>query len=136
MGEAQRLVEIVEGLVKAGQINPSEFAVITPYAAQSALLKGMLRRLGVQVSTVDSYQGREAEIVIVSTVRCSPGRGIGFLADTRRFNVLLTRARRGLIILGHQASLAQDHVWGKWVKHVIAHGLASGDVIPPEVLPG
>lgn len=54
----------------------------------------------VRVATVDNYQGEEAEFVLISTVRCNAERDIGFISGEQRVNVLLSRARRGMYIVG------------------------------------
>jgi superfamily I DNA and/or RNA helicase len=56
----------------------------------------------IEVNTVDAYQGREKDIVIISTVRSD---GIGFLSDYRRMNVAITRARNFLLVVGNQKCL-------------------------------
>jgi superfamily I DNA and/or RNA helicase len=104
--EAQLVMQRVEQLLAAG-LDPREIAVITPYAAQVRWLRQHLENERVEVDTVDGFQGREKEAVIISLVRSNPEGEIGFLADTRRMNVALTRARRKLIVIGDSATLAQ-----------------------------
>ena len=62
--------------------------------------------IGLEIDTVDGFQGREKEVIIFTMVRSNERREIGFLADTRRTNVALTRARRKLIVIGDSATLA------------------------------
>ena len=83
----------------------------------------------VRVSTVDNYQGEEADIVVVSLVRSAPASGrIGFLDQPQRVNVLLSRAKLGLILLGNSDTLlagsARRKTWETALKHIpIAPGL-------------
>ena len=94
----------VGSLVEAG-LAPSDIAVIAPYAAQVRLLREQLAIEGLEVDTVDGFQGREKEAVIISLVRSNAKGEIGFLGDTRRMNVALTRARRKLIVIGDSATV-------------------------------
>jgi hypothetical protein len=86
-------------------LQPSQLAVIAPYAAQVRLLRQELIAPGLEIDTVDGFQGREKEAVLVSLVRSNPRGEIGFLADVRRMNVALTRARRKLIVVGDSATI-------------------------------
>ena len=61
----------------------------------------------IEVASVDAFQGREKEYIVLSCVRSSEKHGIGFLADPRRLNVALTRARFGLVILGNPRVLTK-----------------------------
>lgn len=80
--------------------------------------------LGIEVASVDEFQGREKEYIIFSCTRTST-RGIGFLADPRRLNVAVTRAREGLVLLGSPAALVTDPLWS-WL---IAHCSNAGAVV-------
>ncbi|RWA08171.1 hypothetical protein EKO27_g6937 [Xylaria grammica] len=83
-------------------------AVLTPYTKQLEVLKKKLAgKKNVEVSSIDGYQGREADIVVFVTTRCNASCNIGFLKDLRRMNVALTRARAGLIVIGDRETLTQ-----------------------------
>jgi superfamily I DNA and/or RNA helicase len=103
--EAALVARHVERLLTAG-VSSADLAVIAPYAAQVRLLRERLTTLGLEIDSVDGFQGREKEAVVVSLVRSNPHTEIGFLADVRRMNVALTRARRKLIVVGDSATLA------------------------------
>jgi superfamily I DNA and/or RNA helicase len=103
----ERPASIVKELVESG-LQGDQIAVIVPYAAQVRLLRSRLNLDGIEIDTVDGFQGREKEVVILSFVRSNDNREIGFLSDTRRTNVALTRARRGLIVIGDSATFASN----------------------------
>ena len=83
-------------------------AVISGYSAQVELLTTRVdiedqerwRNIQIEIATVDSFQGRECDVVIYSTVRSNSDQRIGFLKDRRRINVALSRARDLLVIVG------------------------------------
>ncbi|TWU55621.1 AAA domain-containing protein [Rubripirellula reticaptiva] len=102
--EANLVVNLVRELFQAG-ICANQIAVIAPYAAQVRLLRNRLDAPELEIDTVDGFQGREKEVVIITMTRSNSIGEIGFLADTRRTNVALTRAKRKLIVIGDSATL-------------------------------
>ena len=103
--EARLVCLKVQALLEAG-LQPAEIAVIAPYSAQVRLLREQISTPGLEVDSVDGFQGREKEAVVISMVRSNREGDIGFLGDVRRMNVALTRARRLLLVVGDSATLA------------------------------
>jgi DNA polymerase III delta prime subunit len=123
--EAVLAAKKVRALLAAG-LAPEHVAVITPYRAQVRLLRDLLAATpGLEIDSVDGFQGREKEAVVISLVRSNPEGEIGFLADTRRTNVALTRARRKLIVIGDSATLAADPFYQRMLTHFEALGAYS-----------
>ncbi|EPQ55806.1 P-loop containing nucleoside triphosphate hydrolase protein [Gloeophyllum trabeum ATCC 11539] len=131
--EAGIVCSIVEDLLlqNAG-LRGEDIGIIAPYAAQISLLTRLLRTdhryrtrftavLGeqramqlahVEIKTVDGFEGREKEVIVFSTVRNNARGHIGFLGDRRRLNVGLTRAKRGLFVVGSLSTLREGKVSG------------------------
>ncbi|MFL5865176.1 MAG: C-terminal helicase domain-containing protein, partial [Solirubrobacteraceae bacterium] len=103
--EARLVERKVRALREAG-VAAEQIGVITPYAAQVRRLRELLSVPGLEVDSVDGFQGREKEAVVLSLVRSNAEGDIGFLADVRRTNVALTRARRKLLVVGDSATLS------------------------------
>ena len=110
-GEAEVVVARARALVAAG-LDPGQIAVITPYRAQAAHISPALEGLGIEVDTVDAFQGREAEAVLVSCVRSNADGRLGFLTDLRRMNVALTRAKVHAFVVGDSATLGHHPFYG------------------------
>lgn len=105
--EGRLVLQQVNALCDAG-LPPGDIAVIAPYAAQVRWLRQNAVYDQLEVDTVDGFQGREKEAVVISLVRSNSIGEIGFLADARRMNVALTRAKRKLILVGDSSTLASD----------------------------
>jgi predicted DNA helicase len=114
--EADLVVKKVQALLAAG-LPPSDIAVITPYSAQVRLLRERLGKVEVEIDSVDGFQGREKEAVIVSLVRSNRENEIGFLEDVRRMNVALTRAKRKLIVIGDSATITIHPFYQRMVTY-------------------
>ena len=94
-------------------VRPQDIAVIAPYAAQVRWLRDQSPWENLEIDTVDGFQGREKEVVVIGTVRSNTDHDIGFLADERRMNVALTRAKRRLIVVGDSATLATSEFFAE-----------------------
>ncbi|HVV98841.1 MAG TPA: AAA domain-containing protein [Planctomycetaceae bacterium] len=114
--EAELAVRKLQRLLDAG-LSPGQAAIIAPYAAQVRLLRTLQPVEGLEIDSVDGFQGREKEVVIFSLVRSNPQGEIGFLEDIRRTNVALTRARRKLIVIGDSSTLASDPFYGRLIEY-------------------
>jgi superfamily I DNA and/or RNA helicase len=95
--------------------------------------KGHVRRLkaalaeaglsGTEISTVDGFQGREKEMIVISMVRSNALGNVGFLADRRRMNVAVTRARRRCVLICDTDTVTKDEFLAGLVAHFEAHGM-------------
>lgn len=113
--EATLAAQKVTALMAAG-VSAGDIAVIAPYSAQVELLRELLPE-AVEVGSVDGFQGREKEAVVISLVRSNETGDVGFLAETRRMNVALTRARRLLLIIGDSGTITADPFYGRLLDY-------------------
>ncbi len=114
---AARTAAEVRRVISRG-VPPGDIAVISPYDGQVRALIGELGALrddGLEIGTVDGFQGREKEVVVVDLVRSNDDGQIGFLSDVRRMNVALTRARRLLIVVGDSATLSGHDLYAGFI---------------------
>lgn len=137
-GQARKVIEIVKQLLTtprpggsaapasapapATTTKPLTVTVLTPYSRQVTTIKQLLagspHASGVEVVTVDAFQGRESDVIVLSTVRANAHGHLGFLDDARRLNVALTRAKSGLIVVGHEETLRSDVLWAKLLDNL------------------
>ncbi|GKT24544.1 Regulator of nonsense transcripts 1 homolog, partial [Aduncisulcus paluster] len=141
--EADTVLHLVAKLRSSG-VSGEDIGVITPYSGQrqyiiqrSCSLPSVPPEIfeGVEVASVDEFQGREKEVIVLSCVRSDGSSDskkypiIGFLKDPRRLNVALTRARRGLIIVGNINMLSKEGLWNSLIVHFQTQGcICSGEV--------
>jgi len=122
-GEAALVCHHVKCLVEQG-VDVEDIAVVTPYNLQVELLRLNLRPAfpQLEIKSVDGYQGREKEAVVLSLVR-SNGRGeVGFLGETRRLNVAVTRARRHLAVICDSETVKSDKFLREFVEYLEKEG--------------
>jgi regulator of nonsense transcripts 1 len=133
--EAMNVEKLITRLFKDG-VQPEQIGVITPYEGQRAyivqymsmnntLIDKKEQYLQVEVTSVDAFQGREKDFIILSCVRANDAQIIGFLSDPRRLNVALTRAKYGLVILGNPRALCRNTLW----NHLLVHFREKGCLV-------
>ncbi len=93
-----------------------KIGIISPYKEQVILLQDLVAdneelheyKKQIAIKTIDGFQGQEKDIIYISLVRSNETKEIGFLSDTRRMNVALTRAKQKLVVIGDSATLANN----------------------------
>eukprot|EP01017_Pseudomicrothorax_dubius_P040198 TRINITY_DN6256_c0_g1_i1.p1 TRINITY_DN6256_c0_g1~~TRINITY_DN6256_c0_g1_i1.p1 ORF type:complete len:714 (+),score=172.44 TRINITY_DN6256_c0_g1_i1:912-3053(+) len=129
--EAKNVEKTVFFLIRAG-VKPNQIGIITPYKGQRAFILNYMGKSGVissaivrdiEIASVDGFQGREKDYIIISCVRSNEGLGIGFLNDPRRLNVTITRAKYGLVVIGNARVLSRDPLWNNMLNHFKEAGL-------------
>ena len=111
------LLNVDEDDYRENRLATHHIGVITLYQGQVQKLKEKIKT-NIKISTVDGFQGQEMEVIVVSTVRCNDRNSLGFSDDPRRLNVLFTRAKRGLVVIGNKSTLMASTIWAKWLKSV------------------
>jgi superfamily I DNA and/or RNA helicase len=118
-GEARICHRLVRLLMGAG-LHPAEIGVIAPYRAQVRAISELLETesaLGLEVDSVDAFQGREKEALLLSLTRSNDNGDMGFVRDHRRLNVALTRARSVLFVVGDSATIGRTAHGALLVEH-------------------
>lgn len=123
--EVSAVLDLIGHVTVSRAVLPEEIAILTPYQGQKRLIQHAFAHrareddlLGrVRIATVDGFQGAEVDLVVFSAVRSNVAGKLGFLQDARRANVLLTRARRGLIVFADASTMRQasGSVWASWL---------------------
>lgn len=108
---------IIIGISTQLNVAPESIGIMAPYTAQVEVLRGIMPDKGIEVNTIDQYQGRDKSVIILSCTKCDnqamrestdgtqPGRDSDILSDLRRMTVAVTRAKHKLIVIGDMDSL-------------------------------
>ncbi|XP_027771357.1 DNA-binding protein SMUBP-2 isoform X2 [Solanum pennellii] len=124
-GEAEVAISHAKRLVESG-VRASDIGLITPYAAQVVFLKKLKSNVDklkeMEISTVDGFQGREKEAIIISMVRSNSKKEVGFLSDRRRMNVAVTRARRQCCLVCDTETVSGDKFLKRLIEYFEEHG--------------
>jgi regulator of nonsense transcripts 1 len=117
--EAAFVEKCITKLIKSG-VQPYQIGIITPYEGQRSYIVSYMQFNGalkkdiykeIEVASVDAFQGREKDYIIVTCVRSNDHLGIGFLGNAKRLNVALTRAKYGLVLVGNPKILGRHPLW-------------------------
>jgi ATP-dependent RNA/DNA helicase IGHMBP2 len=131
VGEAEVVMQTIEKFLSDDyKILPNEIGVITPYSGQVSLLREMRAARAeenalfkdIEISTVDGFQGREKEAIIISTVRSNENNEVGFLSDARRMNVAVTRARKHVTLICNCETVSKDSFLANLVQYFEENG--------------
>jgi superfamily I DNA and/or RNA helicase len=107
---------------------PPSIAIISPYREQVTYLESMindenqLKTMDITVNTIDGFQGQERDVVYISLVRSNTKGDIGFLSDTRRMNVAMTRARKKLIVIGDSVTVGNNAFYNSFLNYCEENG--------------
>jgi regulator of nonsense transcripts 1 len=119
--EAAVVVACVERLLKEGAF-PEEVGVVAMYDAQRCAIESALHNPNVKVRNVDAFQGQERPFIVLSLTRSNQEKRLGFIADSNRINVALTRAQHGLIVVGDAKTISKAPMWRRFLQHYSASG--------------
>jgi helicase MOV-10 len=160
--EAHKALFHAQSILQSGLIDQQDICVMSPFQAQVRHLRILFRNAGlgnVNIGPMEAFQGLESRFVILCTTRARKRfvdedvkRGMGIIHEEKRFNVALTRAKQGLVVIGNPELLAIDSAWfsflefcrrnGAWevddvgVSGVGAEGVEWGSVPLLELLTG
>lgn len=124
-GECSFLINYLTNFINENEesLKSATIGIISPYSEQVSLIRssiaktGLMEKCKIEISTVDSFQGREKDMIIISLVRSNPEGEIGFLSDTRRMNVAMTRAKKRLLIIGDSATIGNHNFYADFLKY-------------------
>ena len=138
--EAQEVANYVDLLINQTRppLSQDEIGVVTPYARQAQKIRALLKHINfpdIKVGSVEIFQGQERRCIIISTVRAETEHiasdlkyNLGFVANSKRFNVAVTRAKSLLIVIGDPNVLATDKKnWLPFLMHCKENGSWRGD---------
>ena len=132
--EARVAFAVARRLVFSGSVKPDELGIIAPYSAQVGLLRALRAEAGfenpellkIEISTVDGFQGREKNAVVLSATRSNEKGDVGFLADARRMNVAVTRARMHCVLVCDTDTVGRHDAF---LRRLVAHFEARGEYV-------
>lgn len=122
-GEANIVEKHVKRLIDSG-VKVNNIAIISPYNAQVDIIKNKLKDYGteLEIGTVDGFQGREKEAIVISLVRSNDSKEHGFLKERRRLNVAITRAKHHVCLICDSETVSNDDFLSRMIDYFIDNG--------------
>ncbi|CAG8467844.1 6040_t:CDS:2 [Dentiscutata heterogama] len=130
--EAGYVLAVVKQLLEE-KVKPEDIGIISPYVKQREKISKLLKHKeinGVEIGTVEKFQGQERRVIIISTVRTESA---GFLGEPGRVCVALTRAKELLIVIGDPSTLTSNELWKQWLEEIRVKGGHSNRSFPKNV---
>ena len=116
---AEQLSKLRRAFRDSGISSGTQLSALLPMVGTTqSIHQHGLHDLDIELNTVDGFQGKEKDIIIISCVRANDHGSIGFLSDKRRMNVALTRAKHGLFVVGNASTLRGNDTWKSFIEHV------------------
>jgi superfamily I DNA and/or RNA helicase len=126
--EATSVFRLTQALLRAG-LPAADLGIISPYQEQVRLIKDWFDHPNhPEIKTVDGFQGREKNVILLSFVRSNSHKQLGFLTDYRRLNVAITRARRKLIMIGNSEVLNTNTIYRQLLQQVAIQPLTAASL--------
>ena len=125
------VASILDHISSVGGISGDSIGIITPYAAQQEFLLDNLSSVcsanagfirDIEISSVDSFQGREKDFIIFSAVRANSSGVIGFCQNENRLNVSITRAKYGLVVIANAETFSKNKLWCDFINYFVERG--------------
>ncbi|MCH2230240.1 MAG: DNA2/NAM7 family helicase [Crocinitomicaceae bacterium] len=110
-------LDLIRKIIEIENLNLMDVAIISPYSGQVQLVKEHFDK-NTRISTIDSFQGQEKEVIILSLVRSNSDSTIGFLKDYRRMNVAMTRAKQKLFVIGDSSTIGNDPFYSQFLEYM------------------
>eukprot|EP00118_Oscarella_pearsei_P013827 m.114425 g.114425 ORF g.114425 m.114425 type:complete len:1639 (+) comp37497_c0_seq1:435-5351(+) len=121
--EEVEVKRIVDNFCQGGDVKPNNICVVTACAAQAECIRRRLNRRQVEVKAVDDLAGEECDILVFSAVKSNYHGSLGGLNDLSLIHRVLTRAKRGLIVIGSEKTLKNGMEWSNWLDWIEQKGL-------------
>jgi predicted DNA helicase len=128
----EHLYQLVEKFDSSVDFPLPSIGIVSPYREQvefmetqileDPILADFLKKKRISISTIDGFQGQERDVMYISLVRSNPKFEIGFLSDTRRMNVAMTRARMKLIVVGDSSTIGNHHFYKAFLDYAEKNG--------------